>query len=48
VIAHVLTATFVAHEHFVAALAAPGNAMQQGSSVARDAPALGAPGVGAT
>ncbi len=42
VIAYVLTAAFVAHEHFVTALATPSDAVQQGSSVAWDAAALGA------
>jgi hypothetical protein len=37
-----LAAAFVTHEHFVSALAAPNDAAQQRSSVARDAAALGA------
>ena len=42
VIAYVLAAAFVAHDHFVTAFAAPGDAMQQRCAVARDAAALNA------
>jgi hypothetical protein len=41
VIANVLTAALVAHDHLVAALAAPGNPVQQCCAVARDAATLG-------
>ena len=41
-VADVLAAAFVAHDHFVPALAAPGDAVQQGGAIARDPAALGA------
>jgi hypothetical protein len=41
-IANLLAAALVAHDHLVAALAAPGNPVQQCSAVTRDAATLGA------
>src|ERR1700694_5207877 len=42
VIANVLAAALVAHDHLVAALTAPGDPVQQCCTVTRDAAALGA------